>query len=189
MADWIIGNFHLTRAQSENNGIIVYETCMSNGWTVEAVSGMLGNMSSESGVNPGIFQSLKWMNMSGGFGLTQWTPATKYINWAGANWYSGDREMERIFYEVERNLQWFSNPNAPIVRPPLNFKEFTQSTESPETLANYFLWYYEHPAVTINPARGKRALEWYEFLYGRPYSSKRESKIWMMTRRWPKCRF
>lgn len=46
---------------------------------------MLGNMETESTINPGIWQSLNSGNASGGFGLTQWTPATKYINWANNN--------------------------------------------------------------------------------------------------------
>ena len=188
MNEWICTNAWLSHEQMENNALIVYDKCMTNGWTVEAVSGMLGNMQSESNINPGIFQGLNWMDMENGFGLTQWTPATKYINWAGANWYSGDREMERIFYEVEENLQWFSNDAATPVVPPFNFKGFTQSTLAPDILANYFVWYYEHPEVPNQPWRGKQALEWYEFLYGRPYGG-RTGKIWMFTRRWPKCQF
>lgn len=79
---------------------------------------------------------------------------------------NGNRELDRIIYESENALQWFSNPNAPIINPPISFKEFTTSNEDVGTLANYFLWYYEHPAVTIQPNRSEQAIAWFNFLGG-----------------------
>lgn len=164
---WIGGNRYLSHSEMENNATIVWNYLGSKSWTLNAVSAILGNMQSESTINPNIWESLT-VNYSRGYGLVQWTPATKYINWAGADWESGDKELDRIIYEVDNGLQWFSNPNAPIVNPPITFKEFTTSTEPPATLANYFLWYYEHPAVTIQPIRAEQANAWYEYLSGKP---------------------
>lgn len=168
---WITGNFYLTQAQMENNAPIVWQYLGANGWTINAVAGILGNMQTESNINPGLWESLQEYNYDGGFGLTQWTPATKYIEWAGGDesvWNNGEKELERILYEVQNNLQWFQNPAAPIPNPPITFAEYTQSTESPETLANYFLWYYEHPADINQPQRATQAAYWYTFLGGIP---------------------
>lgn len=164
---WIGGNRYLSQSEMKNNATIVWNYLGSKGWTINAVSALLGNMQSESTINPNIWESLT-VDYSRGYGLVQWTPATKYIDWAGADWENGDKELDRIIYEVDNGLQWFSNPNAPIVNPPITFKEFTTSTESPATLANYFLWYYEHPAETIQPIRAEQANAWYEFLSGKP---------------------
>lgn len=162
---WIGGNRYLSQTEMENNATIIWNYLASKGWTLNAVSAILGNMQSESTINPNIWESLT-VDYSRGYGLVQWTPASKYIDWAGADWENGDKELDRIIYEVDNGLQWFSNPNAPIVNPPITFKEFTTSTEPPETLADYFLWYYEHPAITIQPNRSEQAITWFNFLGG-----------------------
>lgn len=113
-------------------------------------------MQSESSINPWIWEGLHEGNLSGGYGLTQWTPASKYINWAGSNWKDPEREIDRLLWEVTNNQQWFANPNAPKPTPPFSFKEFTKSSLATKTLADYFLWYYEHPAVTLQPQRGNK---------------------------------
>ena len=184
---WIGGNRYLSQSEMENNALEVWNFFGSIGWTVESVSAMLGNMQSESGINPNIWEGLT-IDYERGYGLVQWTPATKYIGWGGLNYEDGNRQCERIQYEVDNGLQWFSNPNAPIVDPPITFKEFTQSTGSVATLANYFLWYYEHPAVTIQEKRAEQAEAWYRFLTGRepipPSDTKiKKMPVWMMCRR------
>lgn len=173
--DWISKNAYLTQSEMENNARMVWNYFGSRGWSLNAVSAMLGNMETESTINPGIWESLEsdydaYFDAHGrypGYGLVQWTPFTKYSEWAGAGWQdNGNKECERILYEVDKGEQWFQNPNAPIVNPPITFKEFTTSLLDVEILANYFLWYYEHPAVTEQPARGEQAIKWYNFLYG-----------------------
>lgn len=162
---WIGGNRYLSQSEMENNATIIWNYLGSKGWTLNAVSAILGNMQSESTINPNIWESLT-VDYSRGYGLVQWTPATKYIDWAGSDWENGDRELDRIIYESDNALQWFSNPNAPIIDPPISFKEFTTSNEEVGILANYFLWYYEHPAVTIQPNRSEQAIAWFNFLGG-----------------------
>ena len=183
--EWIKSNNYLTKAEMENNAIIVYAYLSKNGWTLNAIAGILGNMESESNINPWLWEDLT-VNYNKGYGLTQWTPATKYIDWAGTEWKNPDRELDRILWEANYNVQWFKNPNAPTPVPPISFKEFTQSLEPPETLANYFLWYYEHPAVTIQPARAQQAKYWYDFLLDIPIDptgKKKKFPVWLMCRR------
>lgn len=183
---WIGRNGYLTESEMKNNASLIWDFFGSKGWTAEAVSAMLGNMESESGINPNIWENLT-VDYEKGYGLVQWTPATKYIEWGGLYYEDGYRQCERIQYEVENGLQWFSNANAPIVEPPLTFKEFTKSTESVATLANYFLWYYEHPKVTIQENRASQAEVWYKYLTGRepisPSTKVKKMPVWMMCRR------
>ena len=184
---WVSGNRYLSQSEMENNAKEFYGVFSQYGATLNAISAMLGNMQSESGVNPGIWEGLK--PFAGGYGLVQWTPYTKYSEWAGADWQdNGPKECERIIYEAENGLQWFENPEAPTPTPPLTFQEFLKSELDVVTLANYFLWYYEHPAVTIQPERGEQAQGWYKFLSGvdpptPTPTRKRKMPVWMMLRR------
>lgn len=77
-------NSYLTLDQMKVNAQYILDYLRNRGWTKNAVCGMLGNMQTESTINPGIWQSLKKNHHSNGFGLVQWTPASKYINWANA---------------------------------------------------------------------------------------------------------
>lgn len=183
--EWIAKNTYLTRDEMENNALLAWAFFGSRGWSREAVSAMLGNMQTESTINPGIWESL--IEYGGGYGLVQWTPYTKYSEWAGSGWENnGNKQCERINYEMENGLQWFSNIEAPIVDPPITFEEFSKSTDDVETLANYFLWYYEHPADTIQPNRAEQAKNWYEFLAGitptPTPSKKKKMPLWMYLR-------
>ena len=76
---WTIGNYALSQVQMNANAVEVYKYFSGRGWSLNAIAGILGNMQSESYVNPGVWQSLNEGNYSGGFGLVQWTPATNYI--------------------------------------------------------------------------------------------------------------
>lgn len=185
---WIAKNNYLSESEMKNNATMFCAKMTSLGFSLNAICGMLGNIQTESNINPGIWESLTY-NLSRGYGLVQWTPATKYIKWCGSNWKNnGDKQCERINYECENGLQWFSNPKAPIVKPPISFKEFKQSTLPVETLANYFLWYYEHPYITIQPNRSKQALKWADFFggvvpsvpSGNPTKNKNKMPIYMM---------
>lgn len=133
----------------------------SRGWTKNAICGMLGNMQTESTINPGIWQGLQTGNMSGGYGLVQWTPATKLIDWANSqslDYTEMDTQLERIRYEVEQNIQWIHDT--------MTFYEFTQSNDSPYNLGMLFLQHYERPADPNQPIRGDQAEYWFSTLDG-----------------------
>lgn len=160
---WITGNRYLTLAEMQQNAVLVQGYGLANGWSPNAICAILGNMQSESSINPGIWESLT--PYSGGYGLVQWTPYTKYSTWAGSDWQNnGTKEMDRIQWEADNNQQWFYNSELGIA-PPYTFSEFLSDDEtSIETMANYFLWFYEHPANPTQPARGTQARYWYNFL-------------------------
>ena len=103
---WISGNRYLTMTEMQNNVDIIHYYFITKGWTENAIAGMLGNMQSESSINPGIWEGLDEV-AKGGYGLVQWTPYTKYSDWAGEGWENnGQKEMERIIYELKNGLQW-----------------------------------------------------------------------------------
>lgn len=156
-------NSYLTLSQMTVNAQYILNYLRGKGWTKNAVCGMLGNMQTESTINPGIWQGLNANNMSGGFGLVQWTPATNYINWAQSNNYTVadmDSELQRILYEVSAGLQYYATSAYNMT-----FTQFTQSAESAYYLACVFLHNYERPAnASQDQTRGNQGTYWYTTL-------------------------
>lgn len=62
--------------ESFDNADEIYNM-LSGTWTLTAICGMLGNMHSESGMNPWAWQS-NTVTFKGGYGLVQFTPARSY---------------------------------------------------------------------------------------------------------------
>lgn len=162
---WIEGNFALTTEQMENNARELYAYFSPLGFTVNAICGMLGNMWRESTVNPGVWQDYT-VNYKRGFGLVQWTPAGDYISWAqqnGLHYDKGDTQCRRIKFEYDNGLQYYKTSSYP-----LNFKEFAASTQTPEYLAEAFLYNYERAAAATADLEGRKkwARYFYELLEG-----------------------
>lgn len=166
---WISGNYYLNTAEMENNASIVGNYGRNHGWTKIATAAILGNMQAESGINPGIWENLT--PYMGGYGLTQWTPYTKYSTWATAEGYTwqdnGDAELLRITYEADNGLQWFHNSEIGA-DPPCTFNQFLKAgLYDLQTSTNLWLWFYEHPAdpgPTTQATRYSYAQYWYAYL-------------------------
>lgn len=179
---WISDNRYLTEAEMKNNADIIKSYLALRGWSVNAIAGLLGNMESESSINPGIWQSLIQNNMAGGFGLVQWTPATNFTNWADANGYSwtdGDAQLKWINEVTERFGQWIPTDSYPM-----SFEEFKTSSESPEYLASAFLKNFERAGVEVEAERRSQASKWYTYITGgssptpdTPSTSKKRNKF------------
>lgn len=195
---WIGSNNYLGRNSQRNNARIIFDYFIEKGWTENAICAMLGNMQSESTINPNIWENLV-VDTTRGYGLVQWTPSTKLSDWCinnGLDYTNGYAQLQRIEYEVENNLQWFQNPSVTPVRPPITFQEFTRSNLDLTTLANYWCWYYEHPSNPIQPTRGTQAIAWYEYLVGGepptpptppipipPIKDLKKMPVWMMCKK------
>lgn len=165
----------LNTEQREVNAYYIYLYLSAKGWTLHAISGILGNIEHESAINPGRWQSDNVGKLSSGYSLTQWTPASKYINWCTSQGFTDPSEMDnalaRIIWELENNEQYYKTPGYP-----LSFRQFSQSTESPYYLACAFAWNYERSNVVLNGTeaqkealrqrRGGSAEKWYTFLSG-----------------------
>src|SRR5699024_3582908 len=83
-----------------------------------------------------------------GFGLVQWTPRSKYWNWALQNGYSeselrnGDAQLARMDYEVDQSIQWISTPNYPET-----YSQYSKSKKNLDYLTNAFCWNYVRPKL------------------------------------------
>jgi len=156
----------LSTEQMTVNAKYIKSYLEEKGWTVNAIAGMLGNLQAESTMNPGRWQSESVGNVSMGYGLVQWTPSTKYTEWATSNGFNDYSEMDsnlaRIVYEVENNLQWIATNTYSF-----SFKEFSQSTSNVSELAKAFLLCYERPAdqsESVQNYRSELALNWYSVI-------------------------
>lgn len=178
-------NRYLTREEMHQNAKYIWWYLGQRGWTANAVAGMLGNMQVESSINPFIWQNLDEGNLNGGFGLVQWTPATKLINWCSSNnlvYYEMDSQLQRIIWEQETENGQFSSYGTEY---DMTFTEFKNSNISPYELGMIFLACYEKPAEPNQPARGENAEYWYEYINGinfEPTKKKRKMPIWMYLR-------
>lgn len=178
---WIASNDYLDEADMQNNATELFNYLNPLGWTVNCIAAMLGNIEIESTVNPGLWEGRHEGNMNGGFGLVQWTPASDFIDWAGSNYATGERQCERFVYELDNHLQYY--PNPPDY--PLTFREFTQSTdEDIAYLVRTFLYNYERPKSPDVESREAAGIKWYEFLTGiTPVLKKKSKWIFYMKRR------
>lgn len=153
----------LTNKEMELNALAVGIILRHDRWTAQAVAGVLGNMQAESTINPGRWEDDDEdsdLEERGGYGLVQWTPYTKYSDWAGSGWErNGKKEVERIIYEKNNGLQWIATSKYNF-----SFKEFTRMTATPEYMADAFLKNYERPENTDQPARGQYARKWYKYI-------------------------
>jgi len=169
------GSQALTQTQMELNAQYIYRALTHEGWSLSAICGLLGNMQYESSINPGRWQSDDVGNTSMGYGLVQWTPATKYINWVGSgkDYSTMDNNLARIEYEVSNNIQYIASTSYPT---PSTFREYTLSPLNPYFLACVFAWNYERSWVVLygteeekealRQKRGGAANYWYEYLSG-----------------------
>lgn len=182
--EWIKGNRYLTQSEMDNNAYIVYWVLTSYGWTLNAIAGFLGNLWRESTVNPGIWENLT-VDPANGYGLVQWTPSTKWTDYANAHGYAiddGYRQLEYI-----DNIE--TGQYIPTSSYPETFAEFKTSTNTPEYLAAVFMFNYERAGVEALAERQYWARYYYNLLQDipepppyNPGGEKRGLKPWQMIR-------
>lgn len=158
---WIGKNSYLTLEEKTINAQYILDYLTVKGWTKNAICGMLGNMETESTINPGLWEVPHTGDFNYGYGLVQWTPSTKLYNWCVANsldYTQMNSQLDRIVWEVTNGDQWISSV--------MTFQEFTQSTDSAYNLAMLFIQAYERPLDPNQPIRGEQANYWYTNLTG-----------------------
>ena len=166
---WVSKNTWLTQPEMENNAQLFYRYFINKGWTLQAISGALGNIQKESTINPGIWGNL---DPNGpvdetGYGLVQWTPYTRITQWLSSHGYelgSGEGECAKLLEEwqhPELENTWHQTAEYPIT-----FDQFVTSTQTPEYLAQAFLYNYERPADFNQSDRSEFARNWYNYLIG-----------------------
>lgn len=152
-----------SEAQKQNNALIINDYFHTlNGWTVNAVAGMLGNMEVESYINPGQTEiGYPVQTTSGGFGLVQWTPRTKYSDWAGADWETNfDKQLQRILYEYNGGYEQWNSARVGGV----TFAQWARTTNTPAWACDIFQRAYEQPQTITD--RSALANKWYQYLTG-----------------------
>lgn len=133
----------LSESESLQNAQLVANHLIPQGWTKQSVSALCGNMRHESSINPDMYEFNYDWSQDRGYGLVQWTPRSKYWDWAVARDLpprDADSQLQRIDYEVEQNIQWIATPNYPE-----SYAEFRSSTKSMDYLVPAFTWNYERP--------------------------------------------
>lgn len=152
-----IGDYQqwLTEAESLNNAQMVVNHFVGSDWTKEALAAICGNMRHESSINPNMYEYGYAWEDNRGYGLVQWTPRSKYWDWAvaaGLDPAMGDSQLARIDYEVDNNIQWI--PRSDYGN--MTFAQFRQNAGgwSVEYLTEAFTWSYERP----NQAAGENSM-------------------------------
>lgn len=170
---WINKDDYLTDEEKQNNAEIVWTTMKNNGWNEYSISALLGNMDQESNINPGFSQR----GGGTGYGLVQWTPGTRWKNWADLNGYAyndGYGQLAKIQEEMTASNQdeWYKTSVIYGDNPPNGFYELTRDefihnrlNKSIEYLTSAWLWEYERPNLSdaMENYRIERALYWYDY--------------------------
>ena len=133
----------LTEAQSLTNAQALANIAINWGWSKNAIAALCGNSRVESYVNPNMWQN-QYADPANGYGLFQWTPATKLTSWAqgiGQDYTTGETQMARLKYEIENGIQYYPTTNYPET-----FQQFSVSNKSVDYLTRAFVTNYERPA-------------------------------------------
>ena len=156
------GNRNPSASEKKVNAQYILNYLRARGWTKNAVCGMLGNIEVESYLSPGTWEDFKTDVDTNGFGLTQWTPATKYFSWACDEGYlydNIDAQLKRILHEVANpSLQWSSSKGG------MSFSDYTHSNNTAADLAKTFCDGYEKPTSPDYTTRKANATSWYNQL-------------------------
>lgn len=207
------GGYAITSEEAKSNMWEIYNQ-LKGSWTVEAVAGMIGNMVSESGLNPWRWQGDSVDTTAGdkGYGLPQFTPASGYLytygkgtegfapnlsvteQTAGAD--PSDGKAQIIVIDQDKAGKYLNRSkyctflDISSAYPFSNYKGLTDLYTS--TVA--WLFNYEYPKVhteDVAKARYKNAVTVYEILTGEeppgpsPTPTKRKKfPIYMMLKKY-----
>lgn len=108
-----------------------------------------------------------------GIGLVQWDglgiTRQKLVGYAennGWNWYDGDTQTSRIYYEQTNNLQWQYNITIDGVT--YNWSTYPTGTASPENMAEAWRRGYEVGGDYSAAERQANARRWYDYFITDP---------------------
>lgn len=174
-------------AQMKINARYIYTYLNIKEFTKKAICGILGNMESESTINPAVWQKMNNTNL--GYGLVQWSSgqAQTFLDWAKKEGIISRAEPELInalaysdpsklmkaeldFLIVSMNTpgNWYEpddNQSKYGTTATLTAKQYQAATkEDVGTLARIFCGHYERPGNPNMTERVNNAEKWYEFL-------------------------
>lgn len=147
----------LTREDMVNNATLMFNQ-VGNRMTLKALCATMGNIQWESYFNPGQWQgSSEVGDMSSGYGLVMWTPASKIFSIVG---YDGTAQVEAI-------LNLTANDWITTAETPLGWEEFKANEGDLDYLTLTFMKNYERAGVAHLAERQQYAREWYEYFFGK----------------------
>lgn len=182
------GGYEKEDPEAYDNAVIIYSTLAQQGWTLNAVCGLLGNIDAECNYNPWQWEQgsppastdYTEIHDGGGYGLVQWTPASKYVgdsvamqspyyapNFSdiGGNVNDGYAQL----YAIQNQTGQYSATSEY----PLTYDDYRASTQTADYLASAWMYNYEVPRMDTPPEdpgleqrRRNAALFWYNVLQG-----------------------
>lgn len=173
--EWTNSPPSLTETQKQENALVAADQLSSDGWTLEAIAGWLGNVFTEGLGNPGQWEigyPIEDYNSYSGRGLVGWTPWWRLSDWLSNNGYhqnSGAGQMAKVLEEANYPnsepgyVFWVTSYNGET-NYFATYKDYTQGTLSPEEMAKWYMNGYERPGVPNLDSRQRGARKWYEFL-------------------------
>lgn len=151
------------------------------GFSLNAISAMLGNAQVESYLSPASTETgratlqtnTEMMSYSRGLGLMQWTgfnpsgnqKLVAYCELNGWNWYDGDAQCNRLIYERDNNFQFDSVTVSGVT---YTWDNFYNSENSVEDLTKAWCWGYERPENPDMERRINNAEYWYQYFIEHP---------------------
>ncbi len=169
--------------QTDNASEIWRTLVNTYGWTENSASAVIGNFQHESALNPGQFEHGKNYSMSDGFGLGQWTPATKISNYIGStnknDMADGAKQMlyflaspgqySTYFLNPDGSSRYYSETGLPYIT---NMADFSRSNASIEKLTKLWAICWERPGSAEYhrsiSARIDYATHWFNEFSGSP---------------------
>lgn len=173
------------------NATNVYNTFRSLGFTVQAISAVIGNMMYESCLDPGcVYPKSSFPNQGAtladldndyaiditqsAYGLVQWLGTTttepagnQLVSYAirhDSQWYEGQIQMDRLSWEFSAGVKF--HPQT-VDGTYWTFSSFAASTATPETLAKVWMVCYEG-TYSVLDTRKTNARYWYDYFGGDP---------------------
>lgn len=195
-----VGAYARTSNEAKENAVEIYNILSAKGWTLNAISGVIGNIGWEGGYNPWRWQSddvishldLPSINYQSGhaYGLFQFDPAGSYINNTTAQSYSGfgpnfNDQFGSLRDGNAQVLLVSNNGTGGYIQTasyPLSFQQYQQSNATPEYLA--LAWFYNFErGVGHETDRQNEARYWYDLLPSIISKTKKFKWIYYMKRR------
>lgn len=174
----------LNQNEMENNAALAAQTLRGKGWTLEAISGALGNMQRESSLNPGSCEIGRGVPndtnfYGGGLGCIQWTDYPPYekqnpnpllytarvVLGNVKPWYDGDQQMEMLARADDTDFTSMGLGKGPFwgwqtstSYPSISFDEFKklEGAGAVEDAARYFFYDMEWHSSQPEPSVSER---------------------------------
>lgn len=169
----------------------IYNIFIAEGWTVNAISAMIGNMNYESNLNPARVYHVGGFPHQGAslsdigndqaihhpdeaYGLVQWKGRgevdpdnNQLVGYAiryNTEWYDGDIQIQRLLWEYHDNKKFHPQTIDGVY---WTWDKFVSSTETPEKLAIIWMKCYEG-TDSVRNVRRENARKWYDYFTGSP---------------------